>query len=212
MSLDIILIALYPNATRILQPADVSAFKPIKNGWKKAVLVYQRNNPNKGITKENFASILQTVIDKSLSAETIQNGFRSCGLYPWNKDAIDFTKCLGKNLYLPVSPTTPTSMSQEDFKKLVGDKMYNECVSHYINSDNKILTPECNLAYKLYMFFIGHAYDNNLISNTSQLDITTNDAYNHPITDVKTTKIVCENMNKTPDIPKVVAIGTEKPS
>ncbi|CAH2208581.1 jg15875 [Pararge aegeria aegeria] len=34
----IILIALYPNATRILQPADVAAFKPIKGAWKKGVL------------------------------------------------------------------------------------------------------------------------------------------------------------------------------
>lgn len=30
--LNIILIALYPNATRILQPADVAAFKPLKSG------------------------------------------------------------------------------------------------------------------------------------------------------------------------------------
>lgn len=30
--LGIVLIALYPNATRILQPADVAAFRPIKNG------------------------------------------------------------------------------------------------------------------------------------------------------------------------------------
>lgn len=34
--LGIVLVALYPNATRILQPADVAAFKPIKNEWKKS--------------------------------------------------------------------------------------------------------------------------------------------------------------------------------
>lgn len=33
--LNIILIALNPNATRILQPADVAAFKPLKSGWKR---------------------------------------------------------------------------------------------------------------------------------------------------------------------------------
>jgi len=37
LQLNIILIALYPNATRILQPADVAAFRPIKAGWKKGV-------------------------------------------------------------------------------------------------------------------------------------------------------------------------------
>ncbi|KAJ8932257.1 hypothetical protein NQ314_014803 [Rhamnusium bicolor] len=35
--LQIILVSLYPNATRILQPADVSSFKPLKNSWKKAL-------------------------------------------------------------------------------------------------------------------------------------------------------------------------------
>ncbi|KAG5872188.1 hypothetical protein JTB14_026239 [Gonioctena quinquepunctata] len=32
-NLEIYLVALYPNATRILQPADVSTFKPLKDGW-----------------------------------------------------------------------------------------------------------------------------------------------------------------------------------
>nr|CAI5852764.1 unnamed protein product [Callosobruchus analis] len=31
--LEIILISLYPNTTRVLQPADVSAFRPLKQGW-----------------------------------------------------------------------------------------------------------------------------------------------------------------------------------
>lgn len=43
--LEIILIALYPNATRILQPADVSCFKPLKNFWKKGVLEWRRKIP-----------------------------------------------------------------------------------------------------------------------------------------------------------------------
>jgi hypothetical protein len=38
VKLQIILICLYPNATPIMQPADVAAFKPIKNGWKKRLL------------------------------------------------------------------------------------------------------------------------------------------------------------------------------
>lgn len=35
--LNIILIALYPNSTRILQPADVAAFRPLKASWKNGV-------------------------------------------------------------------------------------------------------------------------------------------------------------------------------
>ncbi|KAJ8943143.1 hypothetical protein NQ318_022884 [Aromia moschata] len=35
--LNIVLIALYPNSTRILQPADVSSFKPLKTFWKQEI-------------------------------------------------------------------------------------------------------------------------------------------------------------------------------
>lgn len=95
--LDNNLIALYPNATRILQPADVAAFRPIKSFWKSAILDWRRTNPTNEINKENFAVILKTVVDKfRQTPETIQNGFRACGLYPWDKNAIDYSKCLGK--------------------------------------------------------------------------------------------------------------------
>lgn len=41
-NLNIILIALYPNSTRILQPADVAAFRPLKSGWKKGVFEWRK--------------------------------------------------------------------------------------------------------------------------------------------------------------------------
>lgn len=93
--LQIVLIALYPNSTRILQPADVAAFKPIKNLWKKSVLEWRRNNPNEQLTKENFAPILKVVVD-SINERNIISGFRACGLYPFDFSSIDISKCLGK--------------------------------------------------------------------------------------------------------------------
>ena len=45
--------------------------------------------------KEHFAPVLKIVIEKVSKSETIKNGFRATGLYPWNPDAIDFSKCLG---------------------------------------------------------------------------------------------------------------------
>lgn len=74
----IILIALYPNATRILQSANVAALKPFKNAWKKGVLEWQRDSSTKALTKETFTQILKVV-----------NGFRSCVLclqeMPWKE-------------------------------------------------------------------------------------------------------------------------------
>nr|CAI5848767.1 unnamed protein product [Callosobruchus analis] len=95
--LEIILISLYPNATRVLQPADVSAFRPLKQGWRKGVLDWRRDNPNSELTKQNFAPILQKVIQNfEKNKANVSNGFRACGLYPWNAEAVDFTRCLGK--------------------------------------------------------------------------------------------------------------------
>jgi hypothetical protein len=59
----IILVALYPNSTRIMQPADVAVFKPLKEGWKKGVLNFRRENPDEVLTKEKFAPVLKTVVD-----------------------------------------------------------------------------------------------------------------------------------------------------
>ena len=42
--LSIIVICLYPNSTHILQPLDVSCFRPLKNQWKKAMAKFNRDN------------------------------------------------------------------------------------------------------------------------------------------------------------------------
>lgn len=60
--LNIILVCLYPNATRTQQPADVSVFKPVKSGWGDAVLTWKRQNPEKILTKVRFARMLKIVV------------------------------------------------------------------------------------------------------------------------------------------------------
>lgn len=59
--LKIVLIALYPNATRILQPADVAAFRPLKSGWKKGLSEWRNQNPTSSVTKKDFAPILDKI-------------------------------------------------------------------------------------------------------------------------------------------------------
>ncbi|XP_022177727.1 uncharacterized protein LOC111038801 [Myzus persicae] len=92
--LKIILIALYPNATRILQPADVSAFRPLKSGWKKGLSEWRNKNPHSSVTKKDFAPILDAVLKTTVKSSTPINGFKACGLFPWNPDEIDYKKCL----------------------------------------------------------------------------------------------------------------------
>ena len=89
----IILYCLYPNATHILQPADVSVFKPLKLQWRHHVREWQSQNLGKCLTRVHFTPILDKAM-KKISRLTISNGFKACGLYPFNPDAIDYSKCI----------------------------------------------------------------------------------------------------------------------
>ncbi|KAJ2937645.1 hypothetical protein O0L34_g19319 [Tuta absoluta] len=91
---DIILYALHPNATHIIQPADVSVFRPLKNSWRKIVDKWKADTGFRVVTRAQFAPLLKTAM-KAVTLEIICHGFRKCGLYPFNADAIDYSKCMG---------------------------------------------------------------------------------------------------------------------
>ena len=91
----IILYCLYPNATHLLQPADVSVFKPLKSLWKSHVREWQTQNLGKSLTRVHFATILDKAV-RQIGRLTISNGFLACGLFPLNPDAIDYTKCVSR--------------------------------------------------------------------------------------------------------------------
>lgn len=90
----VILVALHPNCTHMLQPADVSVFAPLKKGWQAHVREWKFNNNYHQVVKSDFAPILQEVFKKKATPIVIQNGFKKCGLYPFDADAIDYSKCL----------------------------------------------------------------------------------------------------------------------
>lgn len=85
------LVALYPNATHILQPLNVAVFHPVKTAWKRTVDGYTIENDGKSLKKENFAPLLNKALQsmKSLK-DMITYGFKASGLYPFNADAVNF--------------------------------------------------------------------------------------------------------------------------
>lgn len=89
----IILYALYPNATHIIQPADVSVFGPMKSSWKKVVSEWRLKTGHRHVTKALFAPLMESTFNE-LTKDTIRNGFRKCGLYPFDADAICYQKCI----------------------------------------------------------------------------------------------------------------------
>ena len=72
----IIISTLLPNSTLILQPADVSVFKPLKSAWKLTVREFQREHPNTVVTRVNFAALIDKTIGLAAKESAIRNGFR----------------------------------------------------------------------------------------------------------------------------------------
>jgi hypothetical protein len=101
--LKIEIIALYPTATRILQPADVAVFRSVKMYWRKAVRDWHAKHPGKIPNKVTFAPLPREVIKFAEKPETLVKDFQACGLYPLNANAVDYTKFLGKNTTRPTN-------------------------------------------------------------------------------------------------------------
>lgn len=164
--LQIELIALYPNATRILQPADVAAFRPLKVGWRKTLRKWQNEHNNQGVTKLNFAPVLHEAVMMSLKPEILVNGFKACGLYPFNPDAIDYDKCLGamscvdKQNRRPVSDSATINYST--FKKIIGPSINDNFENRHRNMPQQDITERMDLLYQVWKAF----HDSETTSNT----------------------------------------------
>ena len=67
--------------------------------WKKSVLDWRKRNPTENMTLDKMGPLLKTAVDSfSPDGKAIQNGFKACGLYPWNPDAVNYSKCLGTSM------------------------------------------------------------------------------------------------------------------
>lgn len=85
------LISLYPNATHLIQPLDVALFHPFKDIWRKTVPKWKIQNNIMRLRKEQFPAVLNIALDSfKEERKIVQNGFRSCGLMPFNPDAVEY--------------------------------------------------------------------------------------------------------------------------
>lgn len=96
--LGIVLITFYPNATYLYQPCDKTCFRSLKTHFKKEVELAKSRIPDRSITDASFSQVFMKAYKKFAANEDVtKNGFRASGIFPWDAEAIDFSKCLGKN-------------------------------------------------------------------------------------------------------------------
>jgi len=101
---DIFLYTFYSNATHIMQPADVSVFKSLKGNWKSQVARWKKSTNNKIVSKQLFESLLEYSINE-VDGAVVRNGFRKCGIFPFNPDAIDYQKVMSHDTRQGHKPT-----------------------------------------------------------------------------------------------------------
>lgn len=105
----IFLIALYPNSTRILQPLDVGCFGGLKAKYRSEVTAWALNHPTSTFDVENIAPILEKVNESVMTQKTIQASFRKTGIFPWDVNNIDFSRCLGEKIPSTIEKAQVTS-------------------------------------------------------------------------------------------------------
>lgn len=130
------LIALYPNATHILQPLDVAVFHPLKLKWKKAVEQWRSNHGAEKLKRENFAPILKQTLDSMPNlTNIIKSGFRTCGLSPFSSDAVDFN-ILNKKKTKIAESSEPMNQESTDTSEQEEAKKHLKYFEHRLNSDD----------------------------------------------------------------------------
>jgi len=114
-------------------------FGPLKQEWAKEVHKW-RMESQEPLTRLHFSLMLSRVMKNRLTEGTIKSGFSTCGLFPWNPQAIDYSKCLTinsshidinmtENTVIETSPEPNTSndhvknLGHDYLENLIGDHL-----------------------------------------------------------------------------------------
>ncbi|XP_011699153.1 PREDICTED: uncharacterized protein LOC105456648, partial [Wasmannia auropunctata] len=170
------LVALHPNSTHIIQPMDVSLFKSLKTAWKQTISNYQIKFNQLSIQYQDFGTELKETLEGIGVTKILKNGFRVCGLHPFNIDAIDFSK-----LFKRENTLSKPAIDHEDHNKFLAymeNMLGSEIMTFKENKDdewkglpeNRNLFNFWNKVSKLCVT------NSNTISNITQDDLTFVDA------------------------------------
>lgn len=132
---NIILIALPPNSTHILQPVDVGIIFPLKSIWKRKRLQWDAANMGEKFNRLNFANLLADCLAKLAENQTlwphvvhslmgrervIHIRKKSPGLYPFDVEAVKYNRILaGETNSLTSSNHSAHSSGHEYMENLI---------------------------------------------------------------------------------------------
>ena len=105
---NVLLYALPPNTTHILQPSEIP-FKKLKSEYSKASDIYHNNGNGELVTKFTFARVLNQAFLSTYTPLAITNAFKATGVWPLNPDVIGKER-MAPSLTTEIPAKTPPSV------------------------------------------------------------------------------------------------------
>lgn len=107
------IIELPAHTSNWLQPCDHTVFGPFKTACRKACDELMVNFSGILVSQTTFCGLLNKAWSEAVTSSNIQSGFRACGIYPFNPDAIPQEAYLPNSLYTS-SVSTAVQSSEQD--------------------------------------------------------------------------------------------------
>ena len=86
---DVILLCLPPKTTHITQPLDVAVYRKMKIETAKVMSQAKLIKSNLWVAKKNVSQMFRIIYKTSFTMNCIIEGFRKCGIFPFNPNAVD---------------------------------------------------------------------------------------------------------------------------
>ena len=100
----IYLYTLFPNATHLLQPLDLSLMGSLKTNYRSEMKKWYIKNIGASFDKYEFIEVFRSTYDLSATLTNAQTGFESSGISPWNPEKVRTKKLFPGSLYKPKEP------------------------------------------------------------------------------------------------------------
>ncbi|CAG9762536.1 unnamed protein product [Ceutorhynchus assimilis] len=122
-----------------------------------------------GGSEGNFEAT-KKVVTEVVKPEALINGFRACGLYPFNPEAIDYSKCLGKlNKAIEENNSDPVMMDGKIFSNFVGGDIIARFKSYDAILIKEGFTPEFLALHRMWRYF-GNPIETGVENALAQID------------------------------------------
>lgn len=80
----IVMLSFPPHTSHKLQPLDLTVFGPIKKSYSDQCDIFLRNHNHEKITPYDVAGLFKLAFVRTATVEKAQNGFKVCGVVPFN--------------------------------------------------------------------------------------------------------------------------------